>query len=124
MSPEKQRIVLAEYCGWKKEYTFVSQDLGSGGEEIQAWISPSGETSCVKIPDYLGDLNAINEVEKKILDWYDYLSKLQDVVQRDVGIGKHDRNFDEDYGWAGAMINATAVQRAEAFLKTVGKWEN
>ena len=64
MTDNEIRIAIAEACGWKKEYTFTSQEFGSCGEEVQAWISPSGETSVVKIPNYPADLNAMAEAEK------------------------------------------------------------
>ena len=57
-------------------------------------------------PDYCNDLNAMHEAEK-VLDldqWHKYASL----------IGRHDyRN----------LLNATAAQRAEAFLKTLNFWK-
>lgn len=77
----------------------------------------SGE--CGYLPDYLNDLNAMHEAEK-ILDerqsvWY--LQKLTQVRFKD-GVG----------GMIACMIDkttfATARQRAEAFLRTIGKWKS
>ena len=61
------------------------------------------------IPDYLNDLNAMHEAEKVLvrLQWVSYLRRLQTLC-------------DESVSWP---IHATAAQRAEAFLRTIGKWE-
>lgn len=53
MSPEAQRVVIAEACGWMYEPYFV------GGPAI--WLRPDGfpethRTAC--LPDYVNDLNA------------------------------------------------------------------
>jgi len=60
------------------------------------------------LPDYLNDLNAMHEAEKALdgMDQLTYLAKLHE--------GNH------YCSWAGTC--ATAAQRAEAFLKTIGKW--
>jgi hypothetical protein len=61
------------------------------------------------LPDYLNDLNAMHEAEKALdgMDQLTYLAKLHE--------GNH------YCSWAGTC--ATAAQRAEAFLKTIGKWK-
>jgi hypothetical protein len=68
------------------------------------WLSPHGYYA--PEPDYCGDLNAMHEAEEAIAGvlWRDYFERLQ----------RHGNGFG---------IRATAIQRAEAFLRTVGKWE-
>lgn len=63
-----------------------------------------------RLPDYLTDLNAMHEAEKVLTghQWTDYANVLTDI-------GPCSRR---------GMIHATAAQRAEAFLRTVGKWDN
>ena len=111
MKPEKQRIAIAEACGWTKCDT-------SGSE---CWISPSGIHSTsgnVVFPSYLTSLDAMHEAEKvldeKQIVWY--LQKLSQV-----------RLKQGEGGMIACMIDrlafATAPQRAEAFLRTIGKWE-
>ena len=99
MKPEQQRIAIAEACGWKPD----KRGLG--------WLSPHG---CYEPePDYLNDLNAMHETEKILIrpnlyaqgGWGMYLRHLSIVT-------------DEQH-----PIDATAAQRAEAFLRTIGKWE-
>lgn len=117
MNKDLQRQAIAEACGWKKEYAFVSQEFGTMGEEVQAWISPSGETSVCRIPDYLLDLNAMHEAEKTLTPKQseEYVSIMDDVL----GIPS------AFYGTARRaylVMHANALQRSEAFLKTIGKW--
>jgi hypothetical protein len=96
MTPEKQRAAIAEACG------IVTHDQWG-----PLYRTPQG---LVRVcPDYLGDLNAMHEAEK-VLIWRTDLAAL---------------DYDEELrivtdGW---RWNATAAQRAEAFLRTIGKWE-
>jgi len=60
------------------------------------------------IPDYLTDLNAMHEAEK-------VLNEKQDHIMNDT---LWDMCEGRKYLW-----HATAAQRAEAFLRTIGKWE-
>mgnify|MGYP003453876204 CR=1 FL=1 len=50
MTPEQQRMAIAEACGWK----MVEQDVA--GHPDNPFFST--------IPDYLNDLNAMHEAEK------------------------------------------------------------
>lgn len=96
MNPEAQRIAIAEFCGWK-----------SIGREknlpLYGWISPG---PLEEIPDYCNDLNAMHEAEKVLTN-----------IQRE-----HYRT-ELVYQYSGGDIFATAAQRAEAFLRTIGKWK-
>ena len=66
------------------------------------------------IPDYLNDLNAMHEAENATFktgdEWGRYFAWLEEVCYMLT-------NAPND------PINSTAAQRAEAFLKTIGKWE-
>ena len=110
MKAEQQRIAIAEATGWKcSEY---SHELGQLVAEFT--------------PDYIHDLNAMAEAEKT-LSWKDegpatsqrrrYLMNLEAVIS-----GPPNR-FGERPNRTLSVPFATAAQRAEAFLKTVGKWE-
>ena len=99
MNKEKQRITIAEACGW--------EPLPEGHFHPD---NPVGQT----MPDYTQDLNAMHEAEK--------------VLSR--GAGYHQTGGFGLYKTALAEvcdeqhpIDATAAQRAEAFLRTLGKWE-
>ena len=62
-------------------------------------------------PDYCSDLNAMHEAEKTLFPYYAtvYANKLAKVTGAEM-------SDDTDY------FCATARQRAEAFLLTLGKW--
>jgi len=94
-TPEQQRIAIAEACGWKPD------NRGFG------WLSPHGYYA--PEPDYLNDLNAMHEAMKTL----------------SLKMGIEFCNHLNDMGILGDwdMLTATAAQRAEAFLKTIEKWE-
>lgn len=93
MSPEEQRIAIAEVCGWKTGY-----------RDPEAWHP---------LPDYPNDLNAMHDAEKT-LD-RNQLERYADILCDEFYDG-----FDPDIV---AVITATAAQRAEAFLKTLNLWK-
>jgi hypothetical protein len=116
MTDEAMQVAIAEELGW----TEVDQKHGR-----YKW-SEDGETRLPKqwhrvgadfhgLPDYLNDLNAMHEAEKG-LDvalrdaYFDHLWNICDKAQRMAPVSR----------WL--VPNATARQRAEAFLRTVERW--
>jgi hypothetical protein len=69
----------------------------------------------IPIPDYLNDLNAMHEAEKVLSRWQ--VEKYLDVLS-----GFTEGRGNSDYVWY-TTVFATAAQRVEAFLRTIGKWE-
>ena len=120
MTPEQQRIAIAEFCGWKWDGRFTVLDpngkrlCSRDGEEGLTW-----KQACLqkKIPDYLNDLNAMHEAWLKLppSEKERFESELYSIV---IGQGEYSRN--DDAGW---ITNATAAQRAEAFIKTLNLWK-
>ena len=101
MTPEKQRIAIAEACGWKWE----ARIKGS----IKVWNKPPLMVFYdSELPNYLNDLNAMHEAEKVLTSSQEkeYVNDLDWMSER----------------WGGTVF-ASAAQRAEAFLRTIGKWE-
>jgi len=99
MSPEAQRIKIAEACGW----TFITSD-----PKYPHGLPPKGkhDTYTSPLPDYLNDLNAMHEAEK-VLSYEQFDEYYVQISMRMV------RPF-----------HATAAQRCEAFLRTINKWKN
>ena len=83
MSPEQQRIAIAEVCGL------------DGAKDA--------------FPDYLNDLNAMHEAEMKLI------AGDLDTEYRET--------LDKVCGQYAIIFRATAAQRAEAFIRTLNKWE-
>ena len=112
MSPEAQRIAIAEACGWKHIHLYYSELYG---ENRLAGYAPDDPDDATQIREYLSDLNAMHEAEK-VLDWdeqascqlFNYRCYLTKICGSDKDL----------------IFHASATQRAEAFLRAIGKWEN
>jgi hypothetical protein len=103
MTPEQQRIAIAEACGWTEIISTPHDPMPPKGRECKGanWGKP--------IPNYLNDLNAMHDAEKAMNnnDWWKFVEHLTNICGGGTALG----------------ISATASQRAEAFLRTIGKWE-
>lgn len=128
MTTEKQRIAIAEACGWVREYAAVPtwnaklNNYKGDYEQVRTTLFRRAG-KCVRVdslPDYLNDLNAIHEMEEVLAQ----LGKENDYwffLRTRIGFSEAQCDWDEvDYF---AAVHATAAQRAEAFLRTIGKWE-
>ena len=107
MNEEAQRIAIAEACGW----TNITSDCVGN--------KPHGRGNADHdfIPDYLHDLNAMHKAEQMLSYEPDYMFFLRYVV----GDFSEAQSEWTDYDWY-RVAHATAAQRAEAFLRTIGKW--
>jgi hypothetical protein len=103
MKPEAQRIAIAEACGWK-----YRPDLNR--PFYSRWQKDIYVLDAIP-PNYPDDLNAMHEAEKQILDDPVWVKNLHEICNSDM------------WGDAG-VLHATAAQRAEAFLRTIGKWQD
>lgn len=112
MTSEEQRIAIAKNVGWK----YIMGD----------WVAPDATSLRIKRtasdcdtytypPDYLNDLNAMHEVEGAMVSsqWMEFEWQLTQVIER-----QHSDAYLRHF------INATAAQRAEAYLRTIGKWKD
>jgi len=95
MTPEEQRIALAEWAGEENH------------------------------PDYLNDLNAVHELEGKLREsshaWTKYGEQLQEVVNHyPVGVVP---DYHRDLRNLASVAHATAAQRCETLLKTLNLWK-
>ena len=99
MTNEQINVAIIEACGWEPR-----KDAEGN---IIAWQSPGAYRafSPDDLPDYCNDLNAMHEEEKSLTS-AEQCRKYADILD------------DENGGHF-----ATASQKAEAFLKTIGKWE-
>lgn len=108
MSPEAQRIAIAKALGFEGILSSSDHEGMLGKRHIdRKWAT---------IPDYLNDLNAIHEAEGSLDASHhaQFREWLMHVVASTAGGLPSD--FDRAY------VSATASQRCEAFLRTIGKW--
>jgi uncharacterized protein YdeI (YjbR/CyaY-like superfamily) len=101
MTQEKQRIAIAEACGFRPKTD----------RHKPMWVTPDSRTLVTMpdhLPNYLNDLNAMHEAEKG----------LDATRQNEYSYQLEAACCPREYGW-----HATAAQRAEAFLRTIDKWE-
>jgi hypothetical protein len=93
MTPERINSVIAEWHGRKHQPSVTNEE---------------GYQYC-GVNDYYHDLNAIHEAVRK-------LNRLErEGFMWQLGIIVHDEEWN--------YLNATAAQRCEALLRTIGKWE-
>ena len=118
MTPEAQRIAIAEACGWEWKANGFSYHpypgWYKGHEQCHVVALLSSE-----LPDYLNDLNAMHEVERTGLKDINELNRYADELDK-VCVPTHICSLTH---WQ-SVVMATAAQRAEAFLRTIGKWKD
>jgi hypothetical protein len=113
MTNEEMDRKIAEAVGWKFDPEWAHH-WGSRGRWCE---SPTGERKFVhSIPKFSTDLNAIREAEQSLFD--------RDWDARDIFVDQLCRIMDPVNGYSkqGAIdiIDATAEQRARAFVETIG----
>jgi hypothetical protein len=114
MNKEQQRILIAEFCGW----LIHGCAHENSGHRYSAPLGTSPFLGRHALPDYLNDLNAMHEAEEKLHASFQqsemFVHRIEQVVYKTKSSG---------IGIKFATINATAAQRAEALLRTIGKWQ-
>lgn len=115
MNEEQINLAIAEVRGWRN--IRGQDDIDAVGNVMAGvwWFGkpPHGGDDTL-LPDHCNDLNAMHEVEETLDDqqytaFSDYLYDAECQRQKDT----------KKWRW----LSATARQRAEAFLRTIGKWE-
>lgn len=113
MTPEAQRIKIAEACGWSVENCHVRggknvlyKGVVRHSELFNDALEPTLMLMRPWLPDYLNDLNAMHEAEKILYATPNYTPYRSELAK------------------LGDIVHATAAQRAEAFLRTLGLWRD
>ena len=100
---------IAEACGWKD---LENEDFSEYGVPCFMLMGSNNTGTRLAPPDYCNDLNAMHEAEKTLGDrLFVYRNILALVV------------IDDPMNRYNEPAFATARQRAEAFLRALGKWE-
>lgn len=105
MTPEAQRIAIAKACGWQHYHE---------GLWVPPGVSDFSEVECASLPDYLNDLNAMHEAVATFDDivYSLFLTALAEVVG----------STEADVCGVRKITEASAAQRAEAFLRARNLW--
>lgn len=101
MDKFKQDRLIAEFCGW----TICEDDLP---------IAPNGYQDVP--PYYSEDLNAMREAEECLSN--QQMSKYLSILACEILPMRSDNRLHDVL-----PMHSSAAQRAEAFLKTIKKWE-
>jgi hypothetical protein len=118
MSDEQINIAIAEALGHKDiALRVIAEGTGMDSEVLCSGTLGRGGYA---IPDYCNDLNAMREAEKTLGNDFRF-----SVVLYHQLIPLEDQYEDHTITWsiANRLIKATARQRAQAFLRAIGKWE-
>ena len=104
MTNEQINKAIAEACGWYEEDN--ESEICWTRDELTYYLHED------ELPNHCNDLNAMHEAWLWLLDEEKFVfdHELQRVL-----LASEDGPY-----W---LTNATARQRAEAFLRTIGKWE-
>ena len=119
MNKQEQRIAIAEACGWHGPDSEETKAIAGTWTKPEIWmVNPSGHIGFISdCPDYLNDLNAMqeaicsSELHTSNQLAFQYISNLCEAI-----------GIPEDR-LCMALIHAPAAQRAEAFLKTLNLWD-
>lgn len=124
MTDEQINIAIAETCGWTEveERKHVSIDYDTPSVTTRRGIMGYHENydSLQFISNYCNDLNAMHEAEQILwgMDWnnrYAFNDHLANILRG--------RTVNRNEWDAETLLDATAAQRAEAFLKTINLWK-
>lgn len=120
MTPEKQRSEIAKLCNWKLQ-THVPIECEESA--IMCWIRPGNDDwQPEQLPDYLNDLNACYQFTA-YMDYdqqVEFARILSAIVLENPSDFWWDLNAQETF----QVLDASAAQRCEAFLKVFDKWES
>lgn len=119
MTPTAQRIALGEHEGWT---TYAGEKPSHHGHLVAQ--NPAGHTDMM--PDYLNDWSSLTRIVQGLkpadrLCYADYLNIIVDAFHDDYYEGWHSAD-----GFAKGILDiaeAPLAARAEAILKTLGRWE-
>ena len=123
MKPEAQRIAIAEALGAKWRNVSCASHASISFDETcpetnWKWSQKDANRMCDDtVPDYPNDLNAMHEAEKVLRK-----DQHRNYIKELVFLPKAE--WTDVYEEVMVVAHATAAQRAEAFLKTIGKWED
>lgn len=110
MNPDKQRTKIADACGIDITQHSVA-DFLTGKTQVRYW----------ELPNYTKDLNACHEMEK-VLTFHQqatFLNNLAAILGQFASFNEGETGRADFF----KMVNSTAAQLCEAFLRCLNLWE-
>jgi hypothetical protein len=125
MKPEKQRIKIAEACGLFRIMP-LRRTTRKGKPDpngVRLWYCEEhhgGAATYAEVPNYPEDLNAMHEAKQALWkkDWgyrYIFNDHLANIIKGRI-VNRNEWDVE-------TLLDATAEQQAEAFLRTLNLWE-
>lgn len=123
MTPDEQRIAIAQACGWKG----ISPEYLTG---YAPWRPTPyservmGDLDSIPLdplPDYLNDLNACREFTAHMT--YDQQVEFAEILHSIVLENPYKVWWNPTPHETFQLLDASAAQRAEAFLRTLNLWK-
>ena len=101
MSDDEINTAMAEAMGWRKE------------DGVYMWTANDIDCTCNKLWDWANDLNAMHLAEKTLKGYERIHTYVWNLQNR--------KDWVTDFKLM--EVHASARDRAEAFLRTLGKWK-
>ena len=111
MSPEAQRIAIAEACGFTQKEPWLDGRECWGHKDHPPHVGFEG------IPDYLNDINAMHEAVHK---WLESAQSQYIRAEMEEMLAHQIRKI---LKFQHATFTATAAHLAEAYLRTLNLWQ-
>jgi hypothetical protein len=133
MTPKAQNVAIAKACGWSRfgmyRHIASGKQLLGGPETLHGTPprdndKPQDDQAYEPVPNYVADLGAVAKAQATLTDEQRtaFTYHLLGVLFQDTPIESLNNNPGVvKVIWD--VANATAAQRAEAFLRTLGLWE-
>ena len=120
MKPEEQRVAIAKACGWQ----FIPEYCNGEDQPPEfTTVTPDGRHLCGYYPDYLNDLNAMNEAITQHGNGPQWMEFRSEFTRNLLEVVRRGPNYlDGTAAWY--FATATPTQLAEAFLKTLSLWKD
>lgn len=116
MTKERMRVVIAEWMGFEKCQHPLANNCTCNGEITPLMIHPTSRAQEF-VPNYPEDLNTIHEAERRMN--INQLAQYADELDK-ICVPVHICPLTH---WE-AVIMSTALQRCEALIRTIGRWED
>jgi len=117
MTDQEINIAIAVACGWKRrqDCDYLSKSFSGNFEKQELWELNGRVTH---LPDYCHDLNAMHEAEEHFESAM--CGQFEDELHK---LLLEDWRKGTARGGLWPIWHATALQRAEAFLRVKGLWK-